>query len=182
MRPKLRFRSILGAMILHAHRRIAIAVCALGFAAACAPKSITPMPTKREADPATAMSGPQGPACRSNADCEKEQECFAPDFVPGPGTQPPPCPDNIQRPRCEACTATSCGAGEECDPHGECVARSCTRENELLACPHNFECTREGRCGRKSCKQDADCEGACALGFCYPRPGACEEKSYCCPP
>ncbi|MGH7282972.1 MAG: hypothetical protein ACRELY_15720, partial [Polyangiaceae bacterium] len=80
-----------------------------------------------------------------------------------------------------ACTATSCPASEECDPNGDCVARHCTHENELLACPHNFAC-RDDACERKACTTDAQCEGACVKGSCFPRPGACEEKDYCCPP
>lgn len=163
-------------------RTAALALCA---AAACAPESITPMPTSRQADPASAIAGPQGPACRADADCEKGEECFAPDFEPGPGRNAcGDCKDGFCRSGvCVArCTATSCAAGEECGRDGECVPRRCTKANAALACPHNFECTAQGECARKGCTRDDECEGACALGRCYPRPGACEPHSYCCPP
>ena len=170
-------------------RRTSLA-CVVGIvvaSAACAPKSITPMPATRQADPAAAIAGPQGPACRSNKDCKEGEECFAPDFEPGPGTNMcGECKDGLCHGGVcvERCTATSCAAGEECDPagSGECVARRCTRENEMLACPHNYACGPEGACNRKRCARNDECEGACVGGACYPRPGACEPRDYCCPP
>jgi hypothetical protein len=162
------------------HRWTAVLV----VACACARGSITPVPSTRQADPATAIQGPQGPPCRSNADCQSGEDCFAPDFVPPAGVDiRRTCPNPGPRGRCGPdCTATSCAAGEECGPGGDCVPRRCDRSNADLVCPHNFACDAQGTCGRKPCTRDADCEGACVNGSCYPRPGACESKSYCCPP
>lgn len=137
-----------------------------------------------------------GGCCRDDVDCTATQEfCAPPGTAPGCGVcfmdpgdcttdaeceargagmicEPITCACFDQRSCVPGCTDDStCAEGETCDvAAGRCVATPCTTAAQ---CPTDFSCATDA-CARTTCTTDAECDGFCVLGRCYPSSGECQ--------
>jgi len=62
-----------------------------------------------------------------------------------------------------------CGAGTTCADDFRCEPAACQGEGD---CPDDFSC-QGGTCGRTQCSLDAECDGHCVKGTCWPNYGIC---------
>lgn len=137
----------------------------------------------RRPDPLTASQAlGDAQACRRLEECGRTpygdpMQCFAPDFRPGIGE--PHSAEAYREARANCTSDAACDADEQCHPGEGCGPIRCDRDGD---CPTHFACTSHA-CERQRCTRDAECgDGTCALGACYPFPGFCAPRSYCCPP
>jgi hypothetical protein len=170
------------------------------FALAACSGPIQPPQIKQSANPGPTVHGPtvQRPppnappdplgtkrpgdrSCTDDRDCKSGERCFAPDAPPPSApagcTADAQCSNNGQV--CAAfacvpaCTADSCGPGEECR-QGHCAALACT-DSRSSGCAQNFRCnTSAGACERQTCTSRAQCDaGVCFQRRCFSHDAYC---------
>jgi hypothetical protein len=125
--------------------------------------------------------GDAPPACRMT--CDSDDECVRlnrPGYICLHGRLCSPSVEATGRleemTSCEpGCTLGPCLTGETCQPDARCRPTDCQGDSD---CPPNFGCRPAGDggarvCQRRTCTGDAQCQGFCVKGQCFPTAGKC---------